>query len=162
MNEGPIQTPTRREHQLLDEMALEQETAHRVARSIEVRIIFCKWASLILGGAASFAGLVADTPPVKAVFTIETWHLGVIGACATAFEVVRRNANWRAKSDLAYWKRDRLRSLRERLLYEIPATPNPEQIASISRERREVITEYGSRLSALNAESDRRASGRSA
>lgn len=82
------------------------------------------WLSLAASGLAAFLGLVPSSVDKSVVGGLALLSTGLIAASRQLG--LQQKANWH------YRKVDRLKTLRNRLLYELPTSPDANNIAAIS------------------------------
>ena len=81
--------------------------------------------SSVAGVAAALLGLV----PSQA---IEKWEVGLVAAISPALIAASRQLGFQQKANWHYRKVDRIKTLQRRLAYELPVSPNADNLAAIS------------------------------
>ena len=82
--------------------------------------------STVAGVAAALLGLVPSQ-------TIEKWEVGIVAAISPALAAASRQLGFQQKANWHYRKVDRIKTLQRRLAYELPVSPNADNLAAISR-----------------------------
>jgi len=78
------------------------------------------------GAAAALLGLIPSQ-------TVEKWEVGVVAAISPGLIAVGRQLGFQQKANWHYRKVDRIKTLQRRLAYELPVSPNADNLAAISR-----------------------------
>jgi len=82
------------------------------------------WGSLLASVAAALFGIIPTSMP--------KWGVGVLAALSTTLIAASRQLGFQQKANWHYRKADQLKALKRRLDYELPPSPTPDNLATIS------------------------------
>jgi hypothetical protein len=122
-----------RKSRLLEEIEADRKWYLKNARWNYFTAQGMSWGSLAASGAAALLGLIPSS--------VDKWVVGGLAALSTALIAASRQLGFQQKANWHYRKVDRLRTLRNRLSYELPISPSADNIAAISSPRSAMDTE---------------------
>jgi hypothetical protein len=122
-----------RKSDLLQDLEIERASYLRNARWNYFSAQVMSWASLAASAAAALLGLIPSS--------VDKWVVGVVAALSTGLIAASRQLGLQQKANWHYRKVDRLKTLRNRLLYELPISPSPDNIVAISKAKSAMDTE---------------------
>jgi hypothetical protein len=109
-----------------DKLESERKSYLSSARLNYVAVQVMSFASSAAGIAAALLGLIPSE-------TIQKWEVGIVAAISPTLIAASRQLGFQLKANWHYRKVDSIKTLQRRLAYELPAQPNADNLAAISR-----------------------------
>jgi hypothetical protein len=137
-----------RKSRLLEEIEADRKCYLKNARWNYLTAQGMSLGSLAASGAAALVGFIPSS--------VDKSFVGGLAALSTALIAASRQLGFQQKANWHYRKVDRLRTLRNRLSYELPISPSADNIAAISSAMSAIDTEMSKEWEDMQHETEQR------